>query len=187
MIEPGVIPFDLQDKVDRELESGERVVWMDQPVPRYFTAGSIAMFLFAIPWTAFAVFWICGAAGFKIPDFTKGPESLFPLFGVPFVLIGIGLLSTPIWSFRSALRTVSVITDRRAIAFEGGWMMTIRSYFPDQLREVYRKERRDGSGDVILGRQIRTDSDGDKQATSVGFLNVRDAKAVEEMLRTLAA
>jgi hypothetical protein len=187
MIESGNVSFDLQDKVDRELESGERVVWMDQPVPRYFTAGSISAFLFAIPWTAFAVFWMYGAAGFKVPDFTKGPEALFPLFGLPFVLIGLAMLSTPYWTFLKALRTVYVITDRRAILFEGGWSTTIRSFFPQQLRDIYRKERRNGSGDVILGRQIGTDSDGDKHSTGVGFLNVRDAKGVEAMLRSLAS
>ncbi len=187
MIHTGTIPFDLQDKVDRELESSERVVWMDQPVPRYFTGASISLFLFAIPWTAFALFWMCGAAGFKVPDFTKGPELLFPLFGVPFVLLGIGLLSSPFWTFRKAVRTAYVVTDQRAIIFEGGWSTTVRSFPPERLGDIYRKERRDGTGDVIMGRQISTDSEGGHQATDVGFLNIRDPKTVESMLRKLAA
>ncbi len=87
-----VIPRHFQEQVDRELEPGERVEWIEMPIPRFFTPASTAIFLFAIPWTAFAVFWICGAAGFKLPDFRQGGFELFPLFGVPFVLIGLAML-----------------------------------------------------------------------------------------------
>ena len=96
MNQTGTIPRELEGKVNRELESGERILWMEQPIPRYFTAISTGAFLFAIPWTAFAVFWICGASGFRIPDFSKGGFSFFPLFGLPFVLIGIAMLGTVI-------------------------------------------------------------------------------------------
>ncbi len=186
MLGTGTIPFDLQDKVDRELESGERVLWMAQPVPRCFTLMSTTAVLFAIPWTAFAVFWICGAAGFKLPDFNKGGFAFFPLFGVPFVLIGLGMLSTPFWTYCLALKTVYVVTERRAITFDGGWSTTIRSHLPDQLQNIYRKERSDGTGDVILGQQIWSDSDGGRRTTDVGFLNIRDPKTVEQVLRKVA-
>ncbi len=111
----GATQWELENKVKHELEPGEKILWMEQPVPRYFTANSTGMFLFAIPWTAFAIFWICGAAGFKIPDFSKGHFNFFPLFGVPFVLIGIGLMSAPLRAYRKAFKTIYVITDRRAI------------------------------------------------------------------------
>ena len=182
----GAIPRELEDKVKRELESGERVLWMQQPIPRYFTAVSTGAFFFAIPWTAFAVFWICGASGFKCPDFSKGGFSFFPLFGVPFVLIGIGMLSSPLWSYRKAFKTVYVITDRRAITFDSGWTTTIRSYPPDRLQSIYRKEKRDGTGDVVLGQRVWSGSEGGQQAQDLGFLNVRDPKTVEQMLRKLA-
>src|SRR2546422_6712934 len=31
------VPHQLREKVDRELESGEHVEWLQMPVPRYFT------------------------------------------------------------------------------------------------------------------------------------------------------
>jgi len=180
------IPRELEDKVKRELESGERVLWMEQPIPRYFTAMSTGAFLFAIPWTAFAIFWICGASGFKLPDFSKGGFSFFPLFGVPFVLIGMGMLSAPLWAYRKAFKTVYVITDRRAITFDAGWTTTIRSYPPDRLQDIHRKEKRDGTGDVVLGQRVWSGSEGGQQAMDLGFLNIRDPKTVERMLRELA-
>ena len=182
----GTMPLELEDKVNRELESGERVVWMEQPIPRYFTAKSTGAFIFAIPWTAFAVFWICGASGFKVPDFSKGGFSFFPLFGIPFVLIGIGMLSSPIWSYRKAFKTVYVITDRRAITFDAGWTTTIRSYLPAQLQDIHRKEKRDGTGDIVLDQRIWSGSEGGRQAQDLGFLNIREPRRVEQMLRKLA-
>lgn len=187
MNQTGVIPRELDDKVKRELESGERILWMEQPIPRYFTAMSTGAFLFAIPWTAFAVFWMCGASGFKMPDFSKGGFSFFPLFGLPFFLIGIGMLSSPLWSYRKAFKTVYVITDRRAITFDAGWTTTIRSYPPDRLQNIHRKEKRDGSGDVVLGQRVWSGSEGGQQSQDLGFLNIRDPKTVEQMLRKLAA
>ena len=179
------IPRELEDKVKRELESGERLVWMGQPIPRYFNAISTGAFLFAIPWTAFAIFWICGAAGFKYPDFHEGGFSFFPLFGVPFVLIGLGMLFSPVWTYRKAFKTVYAITDRRAITFDAGWTTTIRSYLPNQLRNIHRKERRDGTGDVVLGQSILTGAERGQRVTDLGFLNIREPKQVEQLLKKL--
>lgn len=180
-----LIPRPLLDKVENELERGESIKWIDMPIPRYFTPASMVTFLFAIPWTAFALFWMAGASGFSVPDFDEGFD-LFPLFGVPFVLIGFVLFSTPIWTYRKAFKTVYVITDRRAITFDGGFSMTIRSYPPDKLGNVFRKEKKDGSGDVIITHKSWRDSDGDKHKEELGFLGVRNAKQVEQMLKGLA-
>ena len=176
----------LQSKVERELESGERLEWIEMPIPRFFTPTATGAFLFGIPWTAFAVFWTAGAAWGTSKAEGAGFFRAFPLFGVPFVLIGLGMLSSPLWAHRKALRTVYVITNRRAITFYGGRTITIRSYPPDRLQDVYRKERKDGSGDVIIARRAWRDSDGDRQSEELGFLRVRDVKAVELRLRKLA-
>ncbi|MBM2846885.1 MAG: hypothetical protein HW407_2197 [Bacteroidetes bacterium] len=181
-----MIPRDLEERVKQELDTGERTLWMEQPIPRFFTPNSTGAFLFAIPWTAFAIFWICGAAGFKVPDFSEGGSSFFPLFGVPFVLIGLGMLSGPLWMYRKSLKTVYVITDRRAITFDAEWTTTIRSYPSDKLQNVYRKEKRDGSGDVILAQCVWSSSESGQQTQDPGFLSIRDPRKVEQMLRTLA-
>ncbi|NLZ63897.1 MAG: hypothetical protein GX902_08820 [Lentisphaerae bacterium] len=190
MVLTGSIPRELGNKVRGELESGEHILWMGQPIPRFFTAASIGSFLFAIPWTAFAVFWMWGACGGKLPDLSKGVmELLFPLFGLPFVLIGLAMLSVPLWMYRRAFRTVYVITDRRAITFEAGWnrAITIRSYPPARLQNIFRREKRDGTGDVIFGQEFYSDAKGRQGSTEYGFLNIREPKTAENMLKQLAA
>jgi hypothetical protein len=180
------IPHELRNFVERELEPDEQTVWMEMPTARFFTPGAAGMFIFAIFWTSFAIFWTFGAAGFKIPDFKDGAD-FFPLFGLPFILIGIGLLSTPVWFYKKAKRTVYVITDRRAIIFDGGWRTsTIRSYPPRKLHNIFRRERRDGSGSVILERIAQYDNDNQNMREEYGFMNIRNVREVERMLRELA-
>lgn len=181
------IPRKMQDLVDRELEIGERVVWSGMPRRTFFTPAATGTFLFGIPWTAFAVFWTLTAGigtlfsgGFSIFSF-------FPLFGVPFILIGIGMLSAPSGAYVKSGRTVYVITDKRAISFEGGRSTVVRSFTPERLGEVFRRERPNGYGDVIIDLAHSRDSDGDKQTEEVGFFRVRDPKEVERLLKDLSS
>lgn len=181
----GIIPPLLQEALDRELEHGERVRWTGMPKPRLFTPGTVGAFLFAIPWTGFAIFWTCGAAGFKIPKFDK-PSDFFPLFGLPFLLIGLGMLSSPWWSYRSALKTLYAITSKRAIIIKRGMSSTsIKNFMPDDLHDLHKVERRDGSGDIFFDSWSGM-APGNNRTVSQGFIGVDDARSVERILRELA-
>lgn len=145
------------------------------------------MVLFGVPWTAFAIFWIAGASGFKMPDFSHG-AGLFPLFGVPFVLIGFGMLSAPYWASKKAASSAYVITNERVMIFESGILggVSIRSFLPHQLSEIRRIQLADGSGDLILDKRITTDSEGSRSTTDIGFFGIPDVKNVESMVLALA-
>jgi hypothetical protein len=181
------IPEELRKKIDIELQPGERIRWVGQPVPRLITADSLGSVLFAIPWTSFAIFWMWSASGYRLPDPKEGlqPQHLFALFGVPFVLIGFVMLSSPILVWQSARKTVYLVTDKRAISFQGGKSTTIRAYLPEQLKDIYRKERADGTGDVIISIRRWKDSDGDCRIEEMGFLGIRSPREVEKVLRQL--
>jgi hypothetical protein len=175
----------LQHLIKSELDSGERVEWHAQPRPGRFVLMSLPIVLFGIPWTLFSLIWMWGASGFG--DSSEAAPTAFSLFGLPFVFIGFGMLSSPFWMLRKAWRTVYVITDRRAILFEGGFRgVGIRSFGPERLSDLRRKQRADGSGDVIFERHVRYDSDGDRRSTDIGFFGVENVKAVEDRLRQLA-
>lgn len=184
MIQPS-IPPKLQSIVTGELEPGERVVWSSSPKPKLFSGGTLVTFLFAIPWTGFAIFWVAGAAGFKIPR-SLSFALLFPLFGVPFILIGIVMLLSPLFAYQNALRTAYIITDRRVIIIDGGRSRTIRSFYPDNLSDVFRREHSDGTGDVIINRNAWRDSDGDRKTQELGFFRIHNAKNAETMLKQLS-
>ncbi|MBE9029322.1 hypothetical protein IQ266_06040 [filamentous cyanobacterium LEGE 11480] len=180
---------DLRRRIEQELQPGEPIAWLGQPIPRWMTLDSIIFVLFAIPWTTFALFWMWAAFGMQMPDLANGikPNYIIALFGIPFVLIGLFMLSSPIWKRRTLRRTVYLVTDRRAIIIRGGFYITIRSYAPEQLQDVYRRERRSDIGDVIIAqRQIRN-SNNSYRTELIGFLGIADAHGAEQRIKRLAA
>ncbi len=187
------LPPQLRNIVEQELEPDEVIQWYAQPRPSRLVWQTLPIVLFAIPWTAFAVFWMWGASGFGMARSTESPMDkvtlIFPLFGLPFVLIGLGMLSSPWWMLRKARRTLYVITKRRAVLFEGGWAggMTVRSFEPDRLKDIVRKQRADGTGDIIIEKRYWRDNDGDRRSSDVGFYGIERVKEVEDMLQDLAA
>ena len=64
--------------------------------------------------------------------------------------------------------------------------MTIRSYLPNQLQNVYRQENKNGSGNVMITMSYVKDSESDERKESTGFLNIRDPKRVEKFLKELS-
>ncbi len=180
-----LIPRELQQKVDRELEHQEMVEWVGMPIPGFFTGRNAGLFLTGTICTAGAIYWMAKVSDFKMPDFSEGSD-FFALFGLIFVGVGLKFYLGPFFEYRAALKTVYVITNQRAITFDGGRSTVIRSYPPNELQGVHRKEDSDGSGDVILTLREWRDSEGDRRSEERGFLRVQDAKAVEELVKRLA-
>lgn len=178
----------LREMVDGELQldAGERVLWTGQPSGRRMALATVPIFLFAIPWTAFAVFWVAAAAWGTSEGSISGIFRVFPLFGLPFIAIGLGMLSSPFWALRSAKRTVYVVTDRRAIIFGAGWNgMKVRSFLPERLGDMSRTQRADGSGDLIFATDVSTTSKGGQQKTDVGFMGIPAVRDVEQMVQAM--
>lgn len=173
-----------QQRLQNELKAGESVVWVGQPDPGLYMRGGYKVWLFFIPWTAFSLFWIAGAADFKVPTFDSA-WSLFPLFGLPFLLVGIGGLSSPFWMRRKAHSIVYAVTNRRVIIMEGIRSVTVKSYSPGDIDGVERTQHKDGSGDLILSTELYRDSDGDQQRRRRGFFAIADVRNVEAVVEGL--
>jgi len=178
--------FQFERLMEGELQRDERVVWSGVPSPSRMAKKSWPMVLFGIPWTAFAVFWVAGASDFRIPDFSS-PTVFFPMFGLPFVGIGIFLLSSPYWAARKARKSAYYVTDRRALLIEstGFKGVKIRSFYPQDLGMLERNQRPDGSGDIILAKDHHNRGQ-DTRVTEIGFFGVPDVKSVEAHLAALA-
>lgn len=176
------LPQALQKLVNAELKSGEAVAWSGQPNANRAMRNGFFFWFFFIPWTAFALFWIAGAAGFSMPDFSE-PWDLFPLFGLPFLLIGFAGLSAPLLLRYLATRTVYVITNQRAFMLSAVRVVTVRSYAPEQFGTIVRKERSDGSGDIVFEQMAFNGRVG--RSRPIGFYGVSDAKRVAELLEAL--
>ena len=180
------LPGRLRAAVERELAPDERIVWMEMPVARFFTPKATATMLFGIPWIAFCLFFLYEVSGIDGPERT-GISNVALLLSAPFLLIGVFMLLAPLLSHYMARNSAYVITERRAVTFDYLWGMTVRSYTPDKLKNVFRREGRNGLGDVVIAHEDWTDMDGDRRREDLGFKDVRDAKHAEELLKQLAS
>lgn len=173
----------LKKKLNAELKAGEAIMWLGQPNPRRLMLKGFILWFFFIPWTAFALFWMAGAAQFKMPDMRE-PAAWFMLFGVPFVLIGIAGLSAPLWIYLGARHTVHVITNKRALTISGVKAFKIKIFEPTQMSNIERLERPDGSGDLILAERPAQNGRGNNRE---GFFAIADVGGAAAALAKLRA
>jgi hypothetical protein len=178
------IPRELEDRVKRELEAGEQIQWMGQPVPRWFAILPMTTYLIFIAVEIFSLiiaYTVLHDKDFGLPINPLVIVILSEL--LPFMVFS-GML---IRSYRKDLKTVYVVTDRRAITLEGGWKMSIRSYTPAALQSMRRQVRGDGIGDLVFSQEQITDSEGASQTRNLGFINIRNPQEAERFLKKLAA
>ena len=183
---PMILP-EVRQRVEPELRSGEKLIWAEQPPPHIFRKQSLGIVLFSIPWTAFSVFWMFGAAHGMQPFRESNVFSFFPLFGLPFVGIGILMFFSPLLYGRKARQTVYVITDQRVIIIEGRAFgaASVQTYMPQRLTGMSRKERADGSGDLIF-EQFRERAGSGTTTVRRGFIGLEHVRDVEDLIvRTL--
>jgi len=179
----------MQRLLERELRPGERVVWSQQPRPSTLARKSSTTFLFGIPFFAFAVFWTYGASGgFESSRTHKASwPPWFPLlWGGMFIVIGAGLLLSPLWAYWKALRTVYAITDQRGILIAAPWRRTMHSFVGQHLVDIHRVEDDSGRGDIVFHRQARSGKRGDYYYDT-GFLGIEGVREAEDLLRELYA
>lgn len=178
-----VDPLDLA--LRRELQRGERVLWSGRPLPRVNLA-AFAIWAFAIPWTAFAVFWTAMAyAGVSSME-TEDSGILayaFPLFGLPFILVGLGMMAGPFVPLFLARKTKFAITNQRLIRLRLGQRLVTQSVEGSRIGSIERSERRDGSGSLKIVAEKFLDSDGDSRTEHFVIGEVADVMEAENQLR----
>lgn len=191
-----MIDRDLDETLKNELHSGEELLWRSQPDPWRVAKTTLPIFLFAIPWTVFAVFWETMALGiFFTTAFGTGHGApggiggmafavVFPLFGLPFIVIGIGMLGAPWWAYKAAQRTIYAISTDRAMIINLWWKRSFQSFEKIDPSKIRRVEDNAGSGDLFFHKEI-TISDGDEHTKEIGFHGVRQVRRVEEVLRNM--
>jgi hypothetical protein len=104
------------------------------------------------------------------------------------VLIGFGLLTSPYWVMRRAKRTCYVLTDQRAIVWRAGWFgsVDVRFYTGAALTRMHRRERRDGSGDLIFEEitSVGQNTNGARTShtSAHGFMAIEKVREIEALI-----
>jgi hypothetical protein len=146
------------------LDPGEQVRWVGQPRQGIFLrAADLGLIPFSLFWGGFAITWETIAVrsilfGSGAPTFIK---FLFPLWGIPFVIIGlyimIGRFFVDSWIRR---RVWYAITDRRVLIVTLGISRQLSSFDLRTLSEVNFQQHSDGTGSIIFGPTLNVSRNG---------------------------
>src|ERR1700738_3876007 len=132
-------PGDAQPRAQSELQSGESLYWTGAADPARAALTALPASIFGIPFAGFSLFWITQAyhassamSKSSHDAFAKG-FTVFPLFGLPFLLVGLGIILAPLWAFLSGRSTVYAVTNQRVMIITGGGSRSVKSYTPGDI------------------------------------------------------
>lgn len=194
---PGLTP-ELDSAVRNELREGEELWYSGMPSPTRMGRKMWPIALFGLFFGGFAAFWITMAAagawfgGVKATEETgskvaAGVFMLFPLFGLPFLLIGLAMISSPFWVGRKARRSACCVTNQRAMQIVCGRSIKVQSWSAHDLDEISKELHPDGTGSLTFSSSlVQGSKDGVREVAQV-FYGVPDPRACEEALLTLKA
>jgi hypothetical protein len=182
------LPPSFLKKIRAEFD-GEAIKWAGRPDRWKAFWSALPIWIFAVPWTVFALAWTNFAlTGFfsaidQAPDGSMKLMSIvFPLFGLPFVLIGLGMMGAPFWAWWKARRTVFVLSDQRVATALAGRTFNVTSVDLAWIASVHRQEKRTGSGTLNLGMGFYRNFDGDKVEKTVVMTGVPDVAELERLI-----
>ncbi len=176
------LPPEVEERVLAEVERGESIVWVGRPGGGRFFLSVLPVFVFGVPWTAFSIFWVAMASQ------ARGPGAIgimFPLFGLPFIAIGAGMLAAPFWAQRRSGQVAYVVTNRRVIFFEPNFPsgQKVVSLRPGEFGPIERVERGDGSGDITFGVPLAAQLRQNATAVARRFVGIAQVRDVESLIR----
>jgi hypothetical protein len=179
----------LQQALERELRADETVQWYGWQLGRVEWR-AFGIYFFAIPWTAFSLLWTTLAAGAMLQMKDSGAGWLgwaFPLFGVPFIVVGAGMLAMPLMPLIQRGRVLYVVTGQRVLKLSLGNDLVVTAVPADRIGLIERREQHGGTGSLKLAIRIGTDSDGDRQTEFFELGAVADVIGAQAAIDRIAA
>jgi hypothetical protein len=137
-----------------ELLRREEILWAGQPDPRIlFSRSDIFSIPVGIAFTLFSIEWESETFKQALNPSSKADASwLLPLFGVPFVLIGlylaVGRFFYKVWNKK---RTYYAVTNKRILVVKNSRRRELRGAYLEAIPVINRSIRPDGHGTIIFG------------------------------------
>lgn len=180
------IPANLREMVNAKLMDGETIRWIDQPIPYFFSLVSSVAFGFGLYLLIVTTIILTAIASgeFGPPPDNEKERIFFLVAMIPNLLVGLGLLSAPLWTWRKSKRIVYALTNLRVIIVQRTFStFNIMSYCPADFSCLSSKQRTNGTGNLCF----RTESGGFSSLLPIrrGFWNIRNVGKVECMLQEL--
>ncbi|MGI9500107.1 MAG: hypothetical protein ACR2P3_08715 [Geminicoccaceae bacterium] len=174
-----------------EMVEGEQLIWAETPSAASVRRRTLPISLLGGLFLFLTLTWMAKAATASF---------WLLILGLAFLCAAFALLLLPWWWPRITRHTVYAISDQRLLIIQEwpkrwqGWpRRRVTSYGPDDIDVVERRERRDGSGDLIFRREAyrrlrhHHDPQGKRRVGErvIGFFGVPDVRRLEEAILAL--
>jgi hypothetical protein len=184
------LPEPLAARVRAALQPGEVLLWTGRPIPALAARPAMAFSLISGVMFVPAVFVALFMVGMVLLMVFLTKLVCFALVLVPvglILLLSITLIvGVPLWTRSLAAGTAYALTDRRAIVWQKGpFSVSVQSFTRDRLGNLQRRERPDGSGDLIFDQTYFHDHNGHHHARAVGFMSIARVREIEDLVRAL--
>ncbi|KKM24457.1 hypothetical protein LCGC14_1604910 [marine sediment metagenome] len=149
-----------EDVIRPHLDAREELLWSGRPVQGIRLRGQdVFLIPFSLLWGGFAIFWEAMALGMffaaAAADGNGAPSVvriIFPLFGLPFVLIGLYLIIGRFFvDAKRRARTFWGVTKDRIIIVSGLFSQKVTSLNLSTVSDLSMTQKRDGSGSITFG------------------------------------
>jgi hypothetical protein len=146
-----------EDAVRTHLEPGEKLLWSGMPAGGIRPGPQDAMLIpFSIAWTSFSVFWeimVCrGLFGGHNAEAAGWFSWIFPLWGIPFILVGLYLMFGRYWvDAKRRENTFYGITNKGVIIISGMTNRNVKSMHFASISDISMTQKPDGSGTIRMG------------------------------------
>ncbi len=184
--------IDAATVISQQLTGGERLVWSGRPRGGIRFRGADIFFVpFSLIWCSFAIFWEVmasapTAAGHGRPG---NVAFVFPIFGVPFVLVGLYFVfGRFLADARMRAKTCYGVTNERIVIVSQFFGKRVKSLNLRTLNDITLSERGDGSGVITFGPtqpygRWAASWPGAGQYASPSFDFIENAKEVYDTIR----
>jgi hypothetical protein len=188
------LPLHVAQAVQRETE-GLKVHWVGRPDAALAFRWATLIWLFGVPWTVFAVGWelmacavLFSSASDRMPTLMRtGFQIVFPLWGLPFIAIGLAMLAAPFWIAQTTRNQAHVVTDHKlyTIVAQRSGDLKVTWALISTIQRMERTEKPDGSGSLKIVTGRARDSDGDMVETTQDWIGIPDVRQVETVIAGL--
>jgi hypothetical protein len=143
----------LMQELRATLEPSETLLWSGFPAQGIrFSAQDAFLIPFSLVWGGFAIFWEAMALLDTVPASSDAAPIFFPLFGLPFVAIGLYMIFGRFFADAFArARTIYAVTNQRVLILSGVLSRNRRSLELVGLGEINSREKADGGGTITFG------------------------------------
>ena len=165
--------------VRKELRTGEHLFWADKADGKIFMLKVLPIAFFGLFFFGFAVFWTGMAYLGTSAAGDAGWFRLFPLFGVPFMMVGFAMVVSPIAARVAGNNTYYGLTEQRLITLRLRPKKSVKSVNLKDVRELELQENDDGTGTILFNRDTVTSKAIHQKMKNTGFYGIGDARQVE--------